>query len=315
MAADVTPLIVDCDTGIDDAVTLLYLAGRPDVEIVAVGSVHGNVPTTTAARNTLRVLEIAGLDGVPVAVGAPRPLAQDLDTAEFVHGADGLGDTAQPAPRRSVEAGSAVEQLVRLARARPGELSLLAIGPLTNLGLALLVEPELPQLLRQVVIMGGAFDVAGNVTPWAEANIAHDPEAAQLVMSAGWPLRVVSLDVTHRTLLEAPDLARVAAGEGEVARFTWAILQFYLDFYEQRFGHRACPVHDGLAAALLLEPELASWAERIVDVELRGERLRGATLADRRVLGEAPPERATVSVAVDVERDAVIAGLLTALGV
>jgi purine nucleosidase len=273
------------------------------------------VPAVTAARNTLRVLEIAGLPDVPVAVGAPRPMAQDLDTAEFVHGDDGLGNTAQPAPGATAAPGSAVEQLVGLARANPGELSLLAIGPMTNLGLALLVEPELPALLRQVVIMGGAFAVPGNVTPHAEANIGHDPEAAQLVMSAGWPLRVVALDVTHATLLRSPELARLAAGESDVARFAWSILQFYLDVYERRVGERACPVHDGLAATLLLEPELATWERHVVDVELGQGRTRGATLVDRR-WGEPPrTDRVPVDVAVAVDREEAIAGLLAALGV
>jgi purine nucleosidase len=299
-----TRLVVDCDPGVDDALTLFYLAGRPDVSIEAVGSVHGNVPTTTAARNALRILEVAGLDRVPVAVGAARPMAQDLSTAEFVHGDDGLGNTGQPAPQGTVSGESAAEQLVRLARAHPGELSLLAIGPLTNIGIALLLEPELPRLLRQVTVMGGAFDVAGNVSGLAEANIANDPEAAQLVVSAGWDLRLVGLDVTHKTLLRAPELARLEKGETEAARFAWAVL-----------GERACPVHDGLAAALLLDPGLATWERRVVDVELRGTLTRGATLVDRRWGEEPPTGRRPVDIAVDVDTDAAVAGLLAALGV
>jgi purine nucleosidase len=310
-----TRLIVDCDTGIDDAVTLLYLAGRPDVELVAVGAVHGNVPVATAARNTLRVLEVAGLSEVPVAIGAARPMAQDLMTAEFIHGEDGLGNTDQPAPAGKVASESAVEQLVRLARANPGELSLLAIGPMTNLGVALLVEPDLPRLLKQVVIMGGAFEVPGNVGPYAEANIWHDPEAADLVFAADWPLRVVALDVTHLTLLEAPDLARLDASSAAVPRFVSAILPFYLDGYEQRVGQRACPVHDGLAAGLLLEPDLATWEEWPVTVELRGQLTRGATIIDRRpvVPDDQVTTRPRVEVAVGVDAPRAITGLLEAL--
>lgn len=309
-----TRLVVDCDPGIDDALTLLYLAGRSDVTIEAVGTVHGNVPVATCARNALRILEVAGLPDVPVAVGAPRPLAQPLRTAEFVHGADGLGDTDQPAPAGAPTGEAAAVQLVRLARAHPGELSLLAIGPLTNLGLALLLEPELPSLLGRVVLMGGAFDVPGNVSPHAEANIGHDPEAAQLVLEAGFDLGVVALDVTHATLLQADDLARLQAAPGRAARFAWSVLQFYLDVYERRVGQRACPVHDGLAAALLVEPALARWEPHVVDVELRGERTRGATLVDRR-WGEPPVEgRRPVDVAVEVDRPAAVAGLLEALG-
>ena len=150
---------------------------------------RGPWTVTTAAGNALRILEVAGLEGVPVALGAARPMAQEPAFAEFVHGDDGLGNTGQPRPRGRVTGESAAAQLVRLARAEPGALSLLAIGPLTNLGLALLLEPELPMLLRQVVVMGGAFATAGNVGPLSEANIGNDPEAARLVVSAGWPLR------------------------------------------------------------------------------------------------------------------------------
>jgi purine nucleosidase len=310
-------LIVDCDTGVDDALALLYLARRPDVELVAIGSVHGNVPAEVGAANTLQVLELAGAGHVPVAVGARRPLAQDLDTAESVHGPDGLGGTAR-APRGHVTDESAVEQLVRLVRANPGEISLLAVGPLTNLGLALLVEPDLPRLVRQVTIMGGAFSVPGNVTATAEANVWHDPEAARLVFGAGWAqgperLRAVGLDVTDRTLLRAPQLARLAESDRPVARFASSMLAWYVDFYERRLGERACAVHDGLAAALLLEPELATWDLRPVDVELRGELTRGTTIVDRRPQAGDSGGRPPVAVATEVDDAGALERLMAAL--
>ena len=310
-----TRLIVDCDPGIDDALTLLYLAGRRDVTIEAIGSVHGNVPAPIAARNALRILEVAGRTDVPVALGAARPMAQPLATAEFVHGDDGLGNSGQPEPAGRVTGEAAAAQLVRLARAHPGQLSLLAIGPLTNIGLALLLEPELPNLLREVVVMGGAFGVPGNVSALAEANIANDPEAAQLVVSAGWPLRIVGLDVTHKTLLRRNQLARIEKGTTEIAHFAWAVLQFYLDIYERRVGERACPVHDGLAAVLLLDPGLATWEQGVVDIELRGELTRGAALVDRRWGEEPTPGRAPAEIAVAVDSGAAVADLLAALGV
>jgi purine nucleosidase len=271
------------------------------------------VPAEIGARNTLRVLEVAGIDDVPVAVGAARPMAQALDTSEAIHGADGLGSTAQPPPGGTPTAESAVEQLVRLARANPGELSLLAVGPLTNLALALLVEPRLPELLKDVTIMGGAFGVAGNVTASAEANIWHDPEAAALVFDAGWPLQAVGLDVTHATLLRGDDLAALGAGTGAVARFAWSILQHYLDVYERRMGERVCAVHDALAACLLLEPELATWTHGPVDVELRGEHTRGATIVDRRSIPAPAAGRPPVAVADGVDHTAVLGRLLAAL--
>jgi purine nucleosidase len=294
-----TRLIIDCDTGVDDSLALLYLASRPDVELVAIGSVHGNVPTEVGAANTIHVLEVAGRADVPVAVGAARPMAQELETSEFVHGHDGLGGAAQ-APQGRPTGETAVEQLVRLARAHPGELSLLAVGPFTNVGLALLIEPELPRLLRQVTVMGGAFDVPGNVTGRAEANIWHDPEAARLVFGAGWPLRAVGLDVTMRTLLRAPELDRLAATDTPVARFCTAVLDHYSTFYEKVLGERACALHDPLAALLALDPELATWEHLPVDVELRGELTRGDTVIDRRSAGAEEERPDTTRPAVDV---------------
>ena len=208
-------ILLDCDTGIDDALTLLYLASlvkAGDAELAAVGTVHGNVAPDVGALNTLRVLERAGLTGVPVAVGAARPMAQEAQFAHDWHGADGLGETGLPEPDdRPVEA-SAPEQIIRLAKERPGELTLLAVGPLTNLGIALLLEPSLPALFREVVVMGGAFDHHGNVTSHAEANVWHDPEAAELVFAAGWPITLVPLDATHPTAVDGEWLDRLAAG-------------------------------------------------------------------------------------------------------
>jgi purine nucleosidase len=150
-------ILLDADVGIDDAIAMLHLAGRSDVELLAVGSVHGNIPSDLAAVNARRLLELCGLDDVPVAYGARRPMAQPLATAEWVHGEDGLGNTNQPAPKRGPVAEDAVSQMLRLTREMPGEIDLLAVGPLTNLGLALCLDPELAGRVRSVVVMGGAI--------------------------------------------------------------------------------------------------------------------------------------------------------------
>lgn len=301
-------VIVDCDTGIDDALALLYLTAQKDVHIVAAGSVHGNVGAELAAANTLRVLELAGAAEVPVAVGAARPLAQPLRTAEQVHGQDGLGNTYSPPPAGSPVAGSAAEQLVRLARDQPGRLELLATGPLTNLALALLLEPRLPELIPRVIVMGGAITVPGNVTPVAEANIWHDPEAAALVMSAAWQVTLVALDVTVGTLLTEPELARLHRSRTPAARFGWKILRHYLDVHAELLGQPACPLHDPLAAILLAHPEFADYDHMSVSVELGGTS-RGATFVDRRPWGNT---RGGVAVASTVDRQAVIGQLLEA---
>ncbi|MGC8633762.1 MAG: nucleoside hydrolase [Candidatus Limnocylindrales bacterium] len=276
-------MILDMDVGVDDALAILYLAGHPEVRIAAVGSVHGNVEAPIAAANARRVLELCGLDEVPVAVGCWRPLAQELATAGWVHGEDGLGDTNQPPPRQGPSGEHAVAQLIRLAHERPGAYEVVATGPLTNLGTALVMDRELPHLIRSVTIMGGSADGVGNAAPFGEANIWHDPEAAELVFNAGWPITMVGLDVTMVTRLEEPELAAIAAASTPQARFATAILQHYLGVYAKSFGgRRICPLHDPLAAGIAVDPTLVTAA---LDAEVhvsRGGDTRGMTMIDRR---------------------------------
>jgi purine nucleosidase len=313
----VTPaILLDCDTGIDDALTLLYLAAlvkAGDAELVAAGTVHGNVDPRAGALNTLRVLERAGLDGVPVAVGAVAPMGQPATYAHQFHGTDGLGNTGLAPPQGRLAGLSAPEQIIRLARARPGELTLVAVGPLTNLGIALLLDPDLPGLLRRVVVMGGAFDHPGNVTSHAEANIWHDPEAAELVLAAGWPVMLVPLDATHPTAVDGAWLDRLAAADSGVARFARQILEFYVTAYEPFLGGRGAVIHDALAAMLAVDPSLGEYVERPVRVELRGEHTRGATLWDRRPPPGSEPGRPAVQVAVRADAAAFRERLLASL--
>lgn len=293
-------ILYDCDTGIDDAMTLLYLASlvqAGEAELAAVGTVHGNIDPMTGALNTLRVLEAAGGPVVPVAVGAARPMAQDVHYAVDWHGTDGLGDTRLPEPAGRPTAEPAAAQIVRLARATPGELTLLATGPLTNLGAALLLDGELPSLIREVVVMGGAFDHPGNITTHAEANIWHDPEAADLVFAADWPIVLVPLDATHPTAVHDDWLDRLAAHGTPVSRFAAGILEFYADAYTPTLKRRGAVIHDALAAMLIVDPELGEYAHRPVRVELRGELTRGTTVWDARSL-PADDARRPVKVAV-----------------
>ncbi|MFL6052953.1 MAG: nucleoside hydrolase [Actinoallomurus sp.] len=309
-------ILLDCDTGIDDAITLLYLASlvkAGEAELVAVGTVHGNVAPDVGALNSLRVLERAGLPDVPVAVGAVRPMAQDVDYAHDWHGTDGLGETGLPEPAGRPVDISAPEQIIRLGRERPGELTLLAVGPLTNLAIALLLEPSLPTLFRDVVIMGGAFDHQGNVTSHAEANIWHDPEAAELVLGAGWPITLVPLDATHPTAVDGAWLDRLAEADSDLARFAARILKFYAIAYTRSLGTRGAVIHDALAAMLAVDPSLGEYAERPVRVELRGERTRGTTLWDRRSYadeGDRPVVRVAVGSDVAAFQDRLLASLL-----
>jgi purine nucleosidase len=284
-----TELVFDCDTGIDDTMAIVYGAGN-GAEYVACTVTHGNVPVHVGTRNTLTVLDRLGLTDVPVHQGAARPMAQPLMTAEFVHGQDGLGDAGVPASSREPAGTLAAAEIVRLARSRPGELTLVAVGPLTNLGLALLLEPELPRLVKNVVVMGGAVGVPGNASETGEANIWHDPEAAQLVLDAPWDLVLVGLEITMATQLPQEALKRIETSTDPRAQFMWPVMQHYLDVYEKNLGERTCVLHDPLAMALALDPELATYRLVRAAVELRGDRSRGQVVADLRGYEPAPED-------------------------
>jgi purine nucleosidase len=276
-------VFVDCDPGIDDAVALAYLAARGDVEIVGVGAVFGNNSVDITADNALRLLELYGRPDVPVAVGAGRPLVQEPRLAAHVHGGNGLGDVELPAPAGKPVPQSAAELLVGLVRANPGEIDVLAVGPLTNLAIALGLEPELPRLVRRLVVMGGAVRAAGNVSSHAEANISNDPEAAEAVFAAGFDMDLVALDITMETVATPEWLAELKGVPGERAERTSAFLDFYADFYAGLFGVRQCAMHDPLAAAVLVDPHLVTGSyETPVRVELVGGLTRGMTVADLR---------------------------------
>lgn len=276
-------LILDGDYGIDDSLAALFLCHQPDVEILTVGTVHGNATAEAAARNALVVLAVGGRSGVPVAIGARRPLAQPVNISSMVHGDDGLGGHAVdlPADRSPLDVPAAV-QLIQTVRSHPGECTIVATGPLTNLALALMLDPDIVPLVSGVVIMGGTLDHPGNISPYAEANIAHDPEAAHLVLGAPWPVTLVGLDVTMATWMGPEELARIEGSDAESGRFSWKILQHYLGFYASRHDRPGCPLHDPSATLVALDPTLATWFEAPVAVELRSSQSRGMLLVDRR---------------------------------
>lgn len=255
-------VVLDMDVGIDDALAILYLAARPDVEVVALGSVHGNGYTDVTTRNALAVLELAGLGDVPVARGAAEPLVVPLTVATLVHGDDGLGGAALPDPVAAETGESAADQIVRLGLEQPGLLDLFAVGPLTNLGLALRADPGALGRYRSVVIMGGAGLEADDARSIMDANIAHDPDAADLVFGSGADLTMVGVNVTTPTVLEPSAQARIAASDLPHARFAWAILGFYLDFYERFLGRRVASLHDPLAAGILRDRSyVTAWVD------------------------------------------------------
>jgi purine nucleosidase len=296
-----TRVVIDCDTGVDDAMAILYGLLAPEVEVVALTCVWGNIRVETTTRNTLRLLELVDRPGVPVAMGAAKPLVGPMwELDGRIHGADGQGNTNLPPPALSPVAEPAAELLVRLAHERPGELTLVPTGPLTNVATAVLLDPGVARLYKRVVLMGGAFLVPGNAAPWAEANIWHDPEAAQIVFEAGWPITAVGLDVTHKTMLGESLLERLRDGGTPAGVHVHRITQHYLDQYAARRGRRECAMHDALALGVAVDPSLALHAPKVkVDVELTGTRTRGMTVGDFRAW--ASPEDANADVVLKVD--------------
>jgi len=247
-------VLIDADTGIDDAMAILFALRSPALEVVGISSVFGNTTLENATANALRLVELAGAS-VPVARGAAAPLVKERRPAPtFVHGTDGLGEVAGPPPTLSPIEASAAEFIVGTARRHPGEITLVPIGPLTNVALALALEPRLPELVKQVVLMGGAARVPGNVSPVAEANISSDPHAADIVFRTPWPVVMVGLDVT--TAVRMPDdvLRRIADAEPKLGGFIFSISRFYKRFYESRGVTGGFYVHDPSAVAFVIDP-------------------------------------------------------------
>ena len=304
------PVFADVDTGVDDAMALVYLLASADAELVGIASTAGNVPVQQVCRNNLRLLELCDFTGVPVSKGSEQPVGGLLRTAEDTHGSEGLGYAHLPSTDRPLTAHDAAEAWVRAAHAYPGELIGVATGPLTNLALALRSEPALPKLLRRLVIMGGSFAYRGNTTPVAEWNISVDPEAAAEVFAvwgATWGLKppkhlpiVLGLNLTENIAMTPALLGRLAtAAESSTVQMSVLddrgtrstasnpliraledAMRFYFEFhFDQGEGYLA-HLHDPLAAAVALDPDLVQCRPATVDVELTGTLTRGMTVAD-----------------------------------
>lgn len=278
------PVYFDCDTGVDDSVALALLLASPEIALVGIGTVSGNVDSTQAARNTLDLLALAARDDVPVAVGAHDHLSHAHDGGvPHIHGHNGVGDVVLPTSPIEPDPRTAVQLLLDLSHAHSGELVVVTVGPLTNLALALRADPTLPERIASVVTMGGAALVPGNITAVAEANIYNDAEAAAEVAEASWPLTLVPLDVTLEHRLDEDDRAALLASGLPLARAIGDILDLYFDFYVGLYGTRSCALHDPLAAAIaigLVTPTVAPAVPLVVDAgDGPG---RGQTIADLR---------------------------------
>ena len=295
------PLMLDVDTGVDDAAALALAIGL-GADLVAVSTVAGNVPIDRSTSNTRRVLSYLGRADVPVYRGASRPLVASYRDAAHVHGDNGLGGVELPTPPAPEESTTGPEALVRMAARHAGALTLVTLGPLTNLAIALSLRPEIVRQVARLVVMGGAYATAGNVTPHAEFNIYVDPDAAQQVLAAPWPdLTVVGLDVTHRTVLPRATWQAIGADQGAAADLLRAILA-------RTFTERSMTgfyLHDPLAVAVALDPTLVSGLTVGVDVVTRGEH-RGRTQIR---------DRGHVRVATDVDATPFLRRFCAAVGI
>lgn len=280
------PFYLDCDTGIDDALALAYLLASPQADVRGIGTVSGNVSAAVGARNTLDLLQLAGHAHIPVALGAHDPQTGTFrGGAPHVHGANGIGEVSLEAADAGLAPESAAEMLVRLAHEHPGTLRVLAIGPLTNIAEALRLEPELPRLVEEITIMGGAALAPGNITAVAEANIANDPEAAADVLAADWNITLVPLDVTMSNVLEESHRQELLAAGHPVPQALGEMLGYYFRFYEGIFGRACSAMHDPLAAALAVGGVKAAVAPLVrVDVDTTDGPGRGQTVCDLRGL-------------------------------
>ena len=263
-------VILDADPGIDDAMAILFALRSPALDVVAITTVFGNADIEVATANALRLVELAGRE-VPVARGAAHPLVlPKAPPPDFVHGADGLGNVGAPSPTgRAIEA-SAAELIVATVRRHPGEVTLVAVGRLTNLALALALEPRLPELVKEVVLMGGSAHAGGNVTPVAEANVWGDPHSADIVFAAPWKVTMVGLDVTTRMRLQDDRLLRMAAKDERVGAFVYRISRFYKQFHDSTGVTGGFYVHDPSAVAYAIDPSLFSTEKAQVRVVTEG---------------------------------------------
>ncbi len=279
------PFLLDCDTGIDDAMAIIYLLGEPDIDLVGITNVFGNVDPDQAAANTLALLELAGRPDIPVAIGAHHPLHGRYDGgAPHVHGHNGIGGITLPSPAAEPSTEAAAQMIVRLAHEHRGQLHIVATGPLTNIALALALDPAFPHHIASLTIMGGAAAVPGNVSPVAEANIGNDPEAAVAVLSAHWPhLTLVPLDVTMTQQLTEADRQVLLASPRPVPQAIGRMLDFYFDFYEGLLGTRSCALHDPLAAAIATGRAATQLAPRVhIEIDATPGPGRGQTICDLR---------------------------------
>jgi pyrimidine-specific ribonucleoside hydrolase len=295
------PVIMDVDTGVDDAMAIILAWSRRDkLDLLGITTVAGNLPLTRTTRNTLAVTELCGALDVPVAAGADKPLFIPLHTAEEVHGAVGLGNVVFPDPKKQAVKEHAVAFLRRRISENPEPVTLIPVGPLTNIALLLLSCPEVKKNIEKIILMGGAA-FRGNESVVAEFNIAVDPEAARIVFESGIPLVMCGLDVTMKALVFPEEIEAIRNSGSAVGGFCAGILDYYLKAalrYKDALG--GCAVHDAAAVCYALYPEMFTGRRGHITVDLDGVHTRGCTATDLR--DSLPDEKKNATVVLDIDR-------------
>ncbi len=277
-------ILIDTDPGIDDAMAIFYALASPELDVVGLTSVFGNAHTSVCTANALKLLEIADRTDIPVAKGVDRPLAMPYrGPVAFVHGTDGQGDVFLSPPTTEALAIDAAHFIISSVMAAPGEITLVALGPLTNIAIALMIEPTLGSHIAEIVLMGGNAFCGGNASPAAEANILNDPEAADIVFGADCPIVMAGLDVTEQAVMTSTDLASFASFGNARAQHLAKIIPFYQGFYRDRLGLDGIFVHDSTTISYLLSPQSFTWVEQPIRVDCGNSFCRGKTQPARHV--------------------------------
>lgn len=305
-------IIIDTDPGQDDAVAILLALGSPELEVVGITAVAGNVPLALTEKNARKICELAGRPQVKVFAGAVRPLARPLVTAEHVHGRTGLDGPVLPEPVMQLQEQHGVDFIVEtLMREAPGSVTICSLGPLTNVALALIREPRIAPRIREIVLMGGGFFEGGNTTPAAEFNIYVDPHAADVVFRSGVPIVMMPLDVTHKALTTARRVEAFRKLGTRVGDATAALLDFFERFDEEKYGTDGGPLHDPCVIAYLLKPELFKGRNCNVAVETASELTLGMTVVDWWGVTDRPKNALVMR---DIDADGFFALLVERLG-
>ena len=279
--AEARKIIIDTDPGQDDAVAILTALGSPELEVVGITAVAGNVPLKLTERNSRMICELAGRRDIRVFAGRDRPLRRELVTAEHVHGRTGLDGPVLPEPTMPLQERDAVGFICETLRREPANtITLCPLGPLTNIAAALEADPAAARRAREIVLMGGAYFEVGNVTPAAEFNIYVDPEAAEVVFRSGIPVVVMPLDVTHKALTTSARIDGFRSIGNRAGTAVAELTGFFERYDREKYGKDGAPLHDPCVIAYLLEPELFSGRHVNVEIETVSELTRGMTVAD-----------------------------------